>query len=145
MGYYYSLLEWFHPLYNTENIEEYTREHLIPQMKELVCRYHPDILWTDGEWDHPSGTWHSEEFLQWLYNDSPVRDRIAVNDRWGSDTRSRHGGNLLLNIGPTADGRIPLLMQERLKDMGDWLSVTGCSALQVGLDFQIVHRNGRGC
>ncbi|MGY8823909.1 MAG: alpha-L-fucosidase [Candidatus Latescibacterota bacterium] len=35
------------------------------------------------------------------------------------------GGNFLLNIGPTADGRIPLLMQERLCDIGAWLEVNG--------------------
>jgi alpha-L-fucosidase len=35
------------------------------------------------------------------------------------------GGNLLLNIGPTADGRIPVIMQERLVDVGDWLAVNG--------------------
>ena len=33
------------------------------------------------------------------------------------------GGNLLLNVGPTADGRIPVLMQERLQDIGKWLGV----------------------
>ena len=31
------------------------------------------------------------------------------------------GGNLLLDIGPTADGRIPVIMQQRLTDMGNWL------------------------
>jgi alpha-L-fucosidase len=35
------------------------------------------------------------------------------------------GGNLLLNIGPTADGRIPVIMQQRLYDMGEWLHVNG--------------------
>jgi alpha-L-fucosidase len=35
------------------------------------------------------------------------------------------GGNLLLNIGPTADGRIPEIMQQRLSDMGAWLKVNG--------------------
>ena len=35
------------------------------------------------------------------------------------------GGNLLLNIGPTADGRIPVIMQQRLIDIGNWLSVNG--------------------
>jgi len=35
------------------------------------------------------------------------------------------GGNLLLNVGPTADGRIPVIQQQRLKDMGDWLKVNG--------------------
>ncbi len=35
------------------------------------------------------------------------------------------GGNLLLNVGPTADGRIPVIMQERLMDIGQWLEVNG--------------------
>ena len=40
------------------------------------------------------------------------------------DTVSR-GGNLLLDIGPTADGRIPPIMQERLLAIGAWLKVNG--------------------
>jgi alpha-L-fucosidase len=39
--------------------------------------------------------------------------------------RVSRGGNLLLNVGPSADGRIPELMQERLLDIGNWLSVNG--------------------
>ncbi len=35
------------------------------------------------------------------------------------------GGNLLLNVGPTADGRIPVIMQQRLVDIGSWLSING--------------------
>ena len=35
------------------------------------------------------------------------------------------GGNLLLNVGPTADGRIPVIMQQRLRDMGSWLQING--------------------
>ncbi len=35
------------------------------------------------------------------------------------------GGNLALDIGPTADGRIPVIMQERLLDIGAWLAVNG--------------------
>jgi alpha-L-fucosidase len=35
------------------------------------------------------------------------------------------GGNLLLNVGPTADGRIPVIMQQRLRDLGAWLRVNG--------------------
>jgi alpha-L-fucosidase len=35
------------------------------------------------------------------------------------------GGNLLLDIGPTADGRIPVIMQQRLLDIGAWLKVNG--------------------
>lgn len=186
MGYYYSLYEWFNPLYHN-NVKQYVDDHMIPQMKDLVTRYKPDVLWTDGEWDHPSETWKSTEFLSWLYNDSPAKNDIVVNDRWGKETRAKHGGiytteydlvhdqnstgmeinhpweecrgigssfgynrnenledyssskelidilvdkvarggNLLLNIGPTADGRIPVIMQQRLKDIGRWLKVNG--------------------
>lgn len=35
------------------------------------------------------------------------------------------GGNFLLNVGPTADGRIPTLQQERLRDIGRWMAVNG--------------------
>jgi alpha-L-fucosidase len=185
MGYYYSLYEWYSPLYQSD-VNKYVDQHMIPQMKELVNNYKPDIVWTDGEWDHPSEVWKSTEFLAWLYNDSPVKNDVVVNDRWGKETRSKHGGiytteydlvhdgmmietlthpweecrgiggsfgynrnenlesystseelvhilidkvarggNLLLNIGPTADGRIPVIQQQRLKDMGDWLKVNG--------------------
>lgn len=186
MGFYYSLYEWFNPTYKTD-LNAYVDNHMMPQLKDLVTRYNPDIVWTDGEWEHTSKEWKSEQFLSWLYNESPVKNSVVVNDRWGSDTRSKHGGiytteydlegdnnlkdkvithpweecrgigesfgynrnedlanyqsseelvkvliekvsrggNLLLDIGPTADGRIPVIMQQRLKDMGDWLAVNG--------------------
>jgi alpha-L-fucosidase len=186
MGFYYSLYEWFNPDYQN-NFPAYVDGHMIPQMKDLVTRYTPDILWTDGEWEKPSKEWKSEEFLRWLYNDSPVKDNIVVNDRWGSETRSKHGGfytteyglvgdkegidnsvphpweecrgigtsfgynrteslsdystakqlirllistvsaggNLLLDIGPAADGTIPVIMQQRLLEIGKWLKTNG--------------------
>ncbi len=36
-----------------------------------------------------------------------------------------HGGGLTLNIGPAADGTIPMIQQERLRAIGDWLKVNG--------------------
>lgn len=186
MGFYYSLYEWFNPLYKSDP-DRYVDEHMLPQMKDLVTRYEPDIFWTDGEWDWPSEKWKSTQFLAWLYNESPVKEKVVVNDRWGKETRSVHGGiytteydlvgekqgigdaaahpweecrgigtsfgynrmetlsnyatskelidvlidkvssggNLLLDIGPTADGRIPVIMEQRLADIGDWLQVNG--------------------
>ena len=35
------------------------------------------------------------------------------------------GGNLLLNVGPAHDGRIVPIFEERLRQMGTWLSVNG--------------------
>jgi alpha-L-fucosidase len=35
------------------------------------------------------------------------------------------GGNLLLDIGPSGDGTIPVVMEQRLLEIGDWLRVNG--------------------
>ncbi len=90
-GFYYSLYEWFNPLWTADRAR-YVTEHMIPQFKDVVTRYEPAIIFSDGEWDLPSRDWHSEELLAWLFNDSPARAEVVVNDRWGSETRHRHGG-----------------------------------------------------
>ncbi|ORX59039.1 glycoside hydrolase [Hesseltinella vesiculosa] len=37
------------------------------------------------------------------------------------------GGNFLLNIGPESSGQVPMVMQQRLREMGDWLTAVGPS------------------
>ncbi|CAG9829564.1 unnamed protein product [Diabrotica balteata] len=37
------------------------------------------------------------------------------------------GGNLLMNIGPTKDGVIAPIFQQRLQELGTWLSINGDS------------------
>jgi len=37
----------------------------------------------------------------------------------------RRGGNLLLNVGPNADGEIPVPLAQRLRDIGAWLAKNG--------------------
>jgi len=90
-GMYYSLYEWFNPLWLKDK-NKFVTEHTWPQMKDLINNYKPDVFWTDGDWDVPPETWKSQEFLAWLYNDSPVKDKIVVNDRWGSGVRFKHAG-----------------------------------------------------
>ena len=46
-----------------------------------------------------------------------------------------YGGNVLINVGPTADGRIATIFQERLLQMGDWLKVNGGMSF-VGNEFR---------
>ena len=183
-GFYYSLYEWYHPWYR-KDFEKYRDEHFIPQFKDVVTRYAPDIIFADGEWDHPSEEWRTPELLTWLFNESPCKENVVINDRWGKESRSNHGGyftteyghvggdkelaegrsweenrgigasfgynrnesideyhtttqlvhllidtisrggNLLLDVGPTADGRIPVIMQDRLIGIGQWLSTNG--------------------
>jgi alpha-L-fucosidase len=90
-GFYYSLYEWFNPLWKADR-PRYVAEHMTPQFKDAVTRYRPSIIFSDGEWDLPSADWHSESLLAWLFNESPCRDEVVVNDRWGKDCRHKHGG-----------------------------------------------------
>jgi alpha-L-fucosidase len=179
-GFYYSLYEWYNPLWLSDK-KKFIDQHMHPQFKDVVSRYKPAIIFSDGEWDLTSAEWKTPELLAWLFNESPVRDEVVINDRWGKDTRHKHGGyftteytaglqsgshpweedrgmgysfgynrmetakdyrtprelilmlsdlvsrggNLLLDIGPTADGRIPVIMEQRLLEMGDWLKRNG--------------------
>jgi alpha-L-fucosidase len=90
-GLYYSLYEWYNPLWEADK-NKFVDEYYLPQIRDLVESYQPDILWADGDWELTSDKWKSTEFLAWLYNDSPVKDKILVNDRWGADVRRKHGG-----------------------------------------------------
>lgn len=80
-GFYYSLLEWSHPLYNKKTIGRWVDEHMLPQLQELVVKYKTDVIYNDGEWDYDCETLKSRKFLSWLYNDSPVKNSVVVNDR----------------------------------------------------------------
>lgn len=73
-------------------MEQYVNTHMIPQMKELITAYLPDLLYADGDWDFQSQVYQTPKFLQWLFNESPVKNDIVVNDRWGKETRGVHGG-----------------------------------------------------
>ena len=180
MGIYYSLYEWYHPLWKTDK-DKFVTDHFHPKFKEVVSKYKPWSIFLDGDWSMPGTKWRTNELAQWLYNESPVKDVVVVNDRWGSSrgingdvfeseygygqwTSPEHpwqedrgigqsygynrnegiddynnadelleqlclvtagGGNFLLCVGPTGDGRIPVIMQERLLQIGDWLKVNG--------------------
>lgn len=51
------------------------------------------------------------------------------------------GGNLLLNVGPKADGTIPAIQAGRLRGIGEWMranaeSIYGCGSPPGGLSFR---------
>ncbi|MCR5013149.1 MAG: alpha-L-fucosidase [Bacteroidales bacterium] len=181
MGFYYSLPEWTSDIHRwyvdpDDSIATYVDTHMIPQMKELITRYKPTVLFTDGEWRNSAEQWHATELISWYYN--TVGDEAIVNDRWGNGQQHgfrtpeysagitltdrpwaecrglgrsfalnrneplenymssqeliRHfatlvaaGGGMTLNVGPAADGKIPMLQQERLLELGRWLDING--------------------
>lgn len=46
------------------------------------------MIWSDGDWEAPDNYWGSKDVLAWLYNSSPVKNTVVVNDRWGNGIRS---------------------------------------------------------
>ncbi|QBG48376.1 alpha-L-fucosidase [Verrucomicrobia bacterium S94] len=181
MGIYFSVYEWYHPLWIAGEKERYAKEWFQPKFKEVVKKYKPWHIFLDGEWNGRYDRWGSDRLAHWLYTESPVKDYVVTNDRWGHcrgkfgdvfeseygagkytsphhpwqedrgigrsygynrnesvyDYDSREelirtfsgvvggGGNFLLCVGPTGDGRIPVIMQERLLQVGEWLEVNG--------------------
>lgn len=95
-GLYYSLFEWFNRMWIDDKLHLLLQQHYVdykvrPEQMELVQEYLPEILWSDGDWEAPAKYWRSEEFIAWLYNESPVRETIVTNDRWGFGTACMHG------------------------------------------------------
>lgn len=96
-GLYHSLLEWFNPLFlldqsNKLKTKYFVETKTMPELYELVSSYRPEIVWSDGDWGADPEYWESKKFLAWLYNDSPVRDTVLTNDRWGEGSMCKHGG-----------------------------------------------------
>jgi alpha-L-fucosidase len=74
---------------------------------------------------------------------------LTINETWGYNPKDRaykssreliqtlaevvsKGGNLLLNMGPTAEGEIPVEFESRLRVLGDWLARNGESIYGAG-------------
>lgn len=186
-GFYYSIVEFNHPLYQAGrkpggDIQPFVRQHLQPQLREAVRRYQPSLVYLDGEWEFPLDTFGMLDFVKWLYHESPCKDDVVINDRFGRGSRGKHGGvycseagvresgtahkwcedrpisrgnwsynrfetfddylserdlihllietvalggNLHMAVSPMADGTIPMLQQERLLQLGEWLRTNG--------------------
>ena len=181
MGLYYSgLIDWQFandPIFTGENWNASPTfayaDYSYNQMKEVVDKYHPSVLWNDIGW--PKQSEHAMPYLIAHYYNT-VEDGL-VNDRYnglhhdfttkeyqtGTSSREEkwemcrgmglsfgynenegddqlislpalisllvgtvaNNGNLLLNIGPKADGTIPEEQVKRLLALGEWLEING--------------------
>lgn len=74
-------------------VRDFVREYIIPQCKELIDKYDPDLLWYDGEWKLASEQRGTRELAAYYYNRAAGRKDVAVNDRYGDcpESRGRHG------------------------------------------------------
>lgn len=84
--FYYSLIDWHHPLYK-DSIPKGTDiplefiDMLKGQLTELCTQYGKIAgIWFDGDWDHTQEQWHSEELVQLIYKYQP---HALVNNRLG--------------------------------------------------------------
>uniref|UniRef100_A0A8C3PT03 Hydroxymethylglutaryl-CoA lyase, mitochondrial n=1 Tax=Calidris pygmaea TaxID=425635 RepID=A0A8C3PT03_9CHAR len=176
---------WGSPVsWNWNSLDTGPHRDLVGELGQALReRYKPDLIWSDGDWEAPESYWNSTSFLAWLYNDSPVKDTVVVNDRWCKNCSCQHGGyyncadkykpgilpthkwemcssidklswgyrsnmriselmdeasiieelvqtvsfggNYLLNVGPTKEGVIVPIFQERLLALGRWLDTNG--------------------
>ncbi|MEV0589033.1 alpha-L-fucosidase [Nonomuraea sp. NPDC050310] len=200
-GLYYSMPEWFHPnmpkvgggwfggtgpknwltgedvpYTGYKPITDYVRDHQAPQLRELIDRFSPDVIWCDiGGFDVDD----SPNVHAYYFNKAAEQGKeVAVNNRCGSKVphdfttpeyaveptikktkweASRgigrsygynaaelpadylsadqlidsfvdivaKNGNLLLNVGPKADGSIEATQDQRVRELGAWLKVNG--------------------
>ena len=95
MGYYHNTTySFWDARYPSEEWVTYMNNSI----KELVNRYHPDILWGDvvsgparDQAGKPLGAdhWNSKEVIAYFYNHARDPDEVVTNDRWGIDRSVR--------------------------------------------------------
>ena len=102
-AFYHSIMDWHHPDaqapnypdYNTRekenpNFPNYYENYLKPQVKELVTKYDPPIIWFDGEWipdyTHEQGI----EMYNFLRNINPD---LIINNRVDKGRQGMQGMN----------------------------------------------------
>ena len=182
VGLYFSLIDWSSPLYPAFTHDQ-TRYQIKgdparwrrfvtyyqEQVHDLTRRFHPDLYWFDGGWEHSAEEWHAKQLHDWIRAHNPdaiINGRLpgfgdygtpeqgvpvtrpadkywelclTMNDSWGWQPNDNHfktpyeiirtlsdtldmGGNLLLDIGPRADGTIPKTEADTLRQVGRWVN-----------------------
>ena len=87
-----------------------TPEQKIPTQAELNGQDWETCMTMNGSWGYKS--WDQN----WKSSASLIRNLVDIASK---------GGNYLLNIGPKADGSVPVQSVERLRAIGKWMKVNG--------------------
>lgn len=72
-------------------VKDYAQDYLVPQAKEFINKYDPDLIWFDGEWTTDINTLHAPDIVSYYYNRAAGRKEVAVNDRFGIGSRFNMG------------------------------------------------------
>lgn len=130
-GVYHGMMDVLDPIFNDDlqnkhKTNKFVVQKTTPQLHELISKYKPELIWSDADYFAPDTYWNSTNFLAWLYNDSPVKDTVVVNDRWGKGTKCKHGGYLTCK-----DGFNPLVLQKRYYESAVTSSYSGWAYKKV--------------
>ena len=105
MGFYFSLYEWFNPLWLSGRRRRLRRAPHVSAVQgpgDALLARRSSSRTANGIC--PREKWRAPELLAWLFNDSPVADKVVVNDRWGKESRHRHGGYYTTEYGAGLPG-----------------------------------------
>ena len=72
-------------------VPRFVEDYLVPQAKEFIDRYQPDILWYDGEWGRSSDYYRTRDLAAYFYNRAEGQRQVVVNDRFGKESRRAFG------------------------------------------------------
>ncbi|WP_436494975.1 alpha-L-fucosidase [Actinokineospora sp. HUAS TT18] len=75
-GLYYSIWDWHDPDYAT-NFPAY-QSRMKAQLRELVTRYDPSVLWFDGEWGAPFNAAYGEDLEAYVRG---LSSSVVINNR----------------------------------------------------------------
>jgi alpha-L-fucosidase len=102
VGLYFSLIDWSSPLYpgfvspiGNPDYDKPVQRYRIKgdpkrwnrfvayyqdQVHDLTRRYHPDLYWFDGDWEHTAAEWHAKQLRAWILAHNPgaiINGRLA--------------------------------------------------------------------
>lgn len=100
LGFYYSIMDWHHPDAQGKNFGNpnpkgadftaYRDNYMKPQLRELIERYDPAILWFDGEWIPEWTETQGKDLYQYVRS---LKPDIIINNRVGKGRQGMQGMN----------------------------------------------------